>query len=102
MGGYWNFFPAPEGWGIVPMWGHARVIESKFPEIAVGERVYGYFPMASHLDVAPGRISAGCFIDLAEHRQPMSPIYNQNSPLAAAPEHDPSPDGDRNIGTALV
>ena len=22
---YWNFFPAPDGWGIVPMWGHATV-----------------------------------------------------------------------------
>jgi len=22
--GYWNFFPAPEGLGIVPMWGHAK------------------------------------------------------------------------------
>ena len=31
--GYWNFFPAPEGMGIVPMWGHARVIESNHPEI---------------------------------------------------------------------
>ena len=25
---YWDFFPAPEGFGIVPMWGHARVIEN--------------------------------------------------------------------------
>ena len=30
-----------DGMGIVPMWGHARVIESNHPEIAVGERVYG-------------------------------------------------------------
>ncbi|MBA4164751.1 MAG: DUF2855 domain-containing protein [Erythrobacter sp.] len=97
MVGYWNFFPAPEGWGIVPMWGHARVIESNCPEIAVGERVYGYLPMASHLDVVPGRISASGFIDLAEHRQPMSPIYNQYSRLAADPEHDPSCEGERMI-----
>ena len=43
--GYWNFFPPkadnPKGLGIVPMWGHAKVIESKSDEIAVGERVYG-------------------------------------------------------------
>ena len=37
--GYWNFFPADDGHGIVPMWGHAKVIESQHPEIAVGERV---------------------------------------------------------------
>lgn len=97
MVGYWNFFPAPDGWGIVPMWGHARVVESKCPEIEVGERVYGFLPMATHLNVIPGRISAGGFMDLAEHRQPMSPIYNQYARLAADPEHDPAHEGERMI-----
>jgi hypothetical protein len=94
---YWDFFPAPEGHGIVPMWGHARVIESRAPEIAVGERVYGYLPMASHLDVIPGRVSPGGFIDTAEHRQPMSPVYNSYTRLAADPEHDPAREAERMI-----
>jgi hypothetical protein len=94
---YWNFFPAPEGSGIVPMWGHARVIASNHPEIAVGERVYGYLPMASHLDVIPGRVSAGGFMDVAEHRQPMSPVYNSYTRLAADPEHDPAREAERMI-----
>ena len=42
--------------GIVPMWGHAKVVESNHPDIAVGERVYGYLPMGTHLDVVPGKI----------------------------------------------
>jgi hypothetical protein len=87
--GYWNFFPAPESWGIVPAWGHARVVASRHPEIAVGERVYGYLPMASHLIVEPGRVSPGLFRDMAAHRQPMSPVYNQYRRLAADPAHDP-------------
>ena len=95
--GYWNFFPAPEGKGIVPMWGHARVVESNSPDFAVGERVYGYLPMASHLDVIPGKVSASGFVDMAPHRQPMSPIYNQYSRLAADPEHDPAREGERMI-----
>ncbi len=95
--GYWNFFPAPDGSGIVPMWGHARVIESNSSDLAVGERVYGYLPMASHLDVVPGKVSASGFVDMAEHRQPMSPIYNQYSRLAADPEHDPAREGERMI-----
>jgi NADPH:quinone reductase-like Zn-dependent oxidoreductase len=94
---YWDFFPAPEGLGIVPMWGHARVIESRHPDIVVGERVYGYLPMASHLDVLPGRISAGSFSDTAAHRQPMSPVYNSYTRLAADPEHDPSREAERMI-----
>jgi hypothetical protein len=88
--GYWNFFPAPEGWGIVPVWGYARVVASAVPEIAVGERVYGYLPMASHLIVQPGKISAGLFRDMAAHRQPMSAVYNQYRRLAADPAHDPA------------
>ncbi len=99
--GYWNFFPVrgdvSGDKGIVPMWGHARVVESDCPDITVGERVYGYLPMATHLDVVPGKISASGFVDMAEHRQPMSPIYNQYSRLAADPEHDPAREGERMI-----
>lgn len=94
---YWDFFPAPHGWGIVPMWGHALVIESRCEGIAVDERVYGYLPMASHLDVLPGKITSSGFADTAEHRQPMSPIYNQYSRLAADPEHDPAHEAERMI-----
>ncbi|WP_353205692.1 DUF2855 family protein [Sphingomonas sp.] len=86
--GYWNFFPAPESWGIVPVWGYARVIASGVPDIAIGERVYGYLPMASHVIVQPGKISAGLFRDMAAHRQPMSAVYNQYRRLAADPAHD--------------
>ncbi len=85
---YWDFFPAPEGRGIVPMWGHAVVAASNAPEIAVGERVYGYLPMGSHVDVLPERVTAGGFTDASAHRQPMAVIYNQYSRLAADPEHD--------------
>lgn len=95
--GYWNFFPAPEGRGIVPMWGHAIVTESLCPGVGTGERVYGYLPMATHLDVIPGRIGTSGFVDTAAHRQPMSPIYNQYSRLAADPEHDPAREGERMV-----
>lgn len=74
--GYWNFFPAEEGWGRVPVWGYATVTASNHPDIAVGERLYGYLPMSSHLVVEPGNVAPGQFSDMAAHRQPMSPIYN--------------------------
>jgi hypothetical protein len=99
--GYWNFFPAPESWGIVPVWGHARVIATRVPEIVVGERVYGYLPMASHLIVRPGNIAADGFRDMAPHRQPMSPIYNQYRRLAADPAHDPARESERALFAPL-
>ncbi len=95
--GYWNFFPGEGEWGVVPMWGHAVVEASRHPDIALGERVYGYLPMAEHLDVLPGQVSPGGFIDAAAHRLPMSPIYNQYSRLAADPEHDPAREAERMI-----
>ncbi|MEP3422174.1 MAG: DUF2855 family protein [Erythrobacter sp.] len=99
--GYWNFFPPKadnaDGLGIVPMWGHAKVIESNSADIAVGERVYGYLPMGSHLDVVPGNVTAASFSDMTDYRQPMSPVYNNYTRLAADPEHDPARENERMI-----
>ncbi len=78
MIGYWNFFPvAREGWGQIPVWGFADVEASKADGIEVGERIFGYFPMATHLDVTPVRISARGFRDGAAHRTKLPPIYNE-------------------------
>ncbi|WP_299014394.1 DUF2855 family protein [uncultured Caulobacter sp.] len=82
---YWNFFPAPEGFGRVPVWGHARVEESRHPEIAVGQRFYGYWPMSTHLTVQ-ARAGKSGFLDAAPHRQPMAVIYNQ---YAAVGDEEP-------------
>ena len=98
--GYWNFFPPKteeDGMGIVPMWGHAVVTQSKHDEFAVGERVYGYLPMGTELDVVPGNVSAASFMDTTDYRQPMSPVYNSYNRLAGDPEHDPSRENERMI-----
>lgn len=50
--GYWGYFPAPEPWGLVPVWGFADVVASRHPDLPVGERVYGFFPTASHVLLA--------------------------------------------------
>jgi hypothetical protein len=95
--GYWNFFPAEPGQGVVPMWGHGVVEESRHGDIVVGERLYGYLPMGTHLDIIPGKISASGLTDMAAHRQPMSVFYNQYSRLTADPEHDPAYENERMI-----
>ncbi len=74
---YWNFFPAAEGQGRVPVWGFATVAESRAPGVEAGSRVYGYLPMSTDFVVQPGPSKNGVFVDLAAHRQPMSPFYNQ-------------------------
>jgi Protein of unknown function (DUF2855) len=99
--GYWQFFPADGDWGVVPVWGHATVTESRNSAIAVGERLYGYLPMGTHLDITPGKISDLSLFDVGAHRQSLSPIYNQYSRLAADPEHNPAQEAERELYAPL-
>ena len=90
MMGYWDFFPpADEGWGRVPAFGHAEIVESRCDGVEVGTRVYGYLPMASHVVFEPGRINTHSFHDMAAHRQAMSGVYNRYEITAVDPLHDP-------------
>lgn len=75
---YWEFFPTGLAeWGHVPAWGFADVIASDVAGIKVGERFYGYFPIASHLWMRPERVTERGFYDAAEHRQALTSAYNQ-------------------------
>ena len=72
---YWKFFPAPDGFGRTPVWGYADVVESRCEGVEIGQRVFGYFPMSTHLDVRPVRVSAAGFVDGAAHRMGLPPVY---------------------------
>lgn len=74
--GYWGFFPAPEGWGKVPVWGFADVIESASEDVPVGDRVYGFLPMAGEVVMRPGKVNAQRWIDIAPHRAELPALYN--------------------------
>src|SRR5436190_15906052 len=74
---YWDFFPVETGWGCIPVWGFAEVVASTSDACAVGERIYGYLPMASDLVVEPGRADPRGFADVAAHRAPMASAYNR-------------------------
>ena len=84
--GYWQFYPVEDGWGVVPGWGCGTVIQSSCGNIPEGERLWGYFPMASHAVLTPGNIHADYFVDVAEHRLELPPIYNQFRRTQAEPE----------------
>lgn len=87
---YWRFFPSgEEGWGIVPVWGFARVVQSSHPGVAVGERLYGYWPLAGSAVLQPDRLTAQGFRDATPHRAGLHAIYNQYSRCAADPFHVP-------------
>lgn len=73
---YWEFFPAREGWGIVPLWGFAEVVASRVGGVEPGSRFYGYLPSGSHLLVRPGRVDERGFRDASPHRETLPSPYN--------------------------
>ncbi|MDO8285523.1 MAG: DUF2855 family protein [Rhodoferax sp.] len=87
---YWQFFPVPDAgdgvaWGRIPVWGFGTVRASRHPDVAVGERLYGYFPMSSAVDLTPAKVSAGSFFDAAPHRAQLHAVYNQYMRCAVDP-----------------
>jgi hypothetical protein len=85
MMSYWNFFPAPEGWGRVPMWGFAEVEQSEAEGVEPGTRLYGYLPPSSHLAVTPTRANERGFIDASPHRAELPSAYHRYLATATDP-----------------
>ena len=73
---YWDFFPAAEGWGVVPVWGFGRVTASNVEGLAVGDRFYGYWPMADAVVLTPTKVTQRGFVDGAAHRRELPGVYN--------------------------
>lgn len=72
---YWGFFPTEEGWGRIPVMGYGEVVASAHDDIPVGERVWGFFPMSTHLKIQAGKVSPFSFKDISPHRAKHAPVY---------------------------
>ncbi len=91
--GYWDFFSPEGGAGRLPVWGFGTVTKSAADGVAVGEQLYGYFPLASRVRLTPGRVNRSGFIDVAPHRAGMPSVYDHYLRVAAlgdysAADHD--------------
>ncbi len=82
---YWSLFPAPSGYGQIPVWGFAEVLQSQHADIAVGERLFGYLPMATHLVIEAAGVTPKGLRDGAAHRQEVSPVYNTYTRVSGDP-----------------
>ena len=90
---YWGFYPTGDPTtGCIPVWGFGTVIESRCNGVEVGQRYYGYWPIAEEAVLQPQQLDARGFSDGAEHRRHLPPIYNQyvrcSTDPAYRPEHE--------------
>ncbi len=82
---YWDFFPAEDGWGRVPMWGFAEVERSEAEGVEPGTRLFGYLPPSSHLVVAPAGVDGAGFVDGSPHRAALPSAYHRYLATGADP-----------------
>ena len=90
---YWAFFPVGDAeLGCIPVWGFATVRESRAPGVEIGERFYGYWPMADEVVLGPVQIVGSGFVDEAAHRRALPGAYNHylrcSSDALYRPEHE--------------
>lgn len=99
MIGYWQFFPPfgenADGWGVIPVWGFAEIVASEVKGLPIGDRLFGYFPPASHLKMKPIAINEQRFIDGAAHRSQLPAGYNMYRRVQGEPNYNPKFDRER-------
>ena len=89
---YWDVFPAvesPTQWGRIPTWGFAEVVESQCADLAVGERLFGFLPMAAETIITPGKIDDRGVSDVAAHRHGLAGAYNRYQRASSDPVYHP-------------
>jgi Protein of unknown function (DUF2855) len=85
---YWDFFPAEDGWGRIPMWGFADVERSRAEDVEPGVRVYGYLPPSSYLVVTPAGGGRDGFVDASPQRAALPPTYQRYLATDADPFYE--------------
>lgn len=85
---YWDFFPTGDpDWGHMPVWGFGDVVMSNAEGVEVGERFYGYFPIASHIRMKAVRVKKRGFYDGSDHRLALTSAYNQYTRCSEDPAY---------------
>ncbi len=78
---YLKFFPdvSNEENGILPVWGIAKVTESKHPEIRAGQRFFGFLPAAEYVQIRPSSANSSGFTAERKQIKPEYGFYNSCS-----------------------
>jgi hypothetical protein len=91
--GYWDFFPTEAGWGRVPAMGWAEIVVSAHPQVPVGSRHYGWFPMSRYVQMTVSPAADGVRDD-SPHRAAHAPVYRAYVASDRDPFYEAGADGE--------
>ena len=88
---YFHFFPDADSadWGVLPVWGIARVNESRHDGVLVGTRFFGFFPAARFVTLAPVAVRETGFRVERANIPPEYALYNHYQRTDTDPFHLP-------------
>lgn len=72
-----DLYPAPDGLAHILCWGYGDVVYSKHRDVKQGERLYGFFPTASHAILTVGKTKPTGFTDIRPGREVVAPFYSE-------------------------
>ncbi|KAJ3271670.1 hypothetical protein HDV01_006449 [Terramyces sp. JEL0728] len=84
---YFDFFDTGNGSSHLPIWGFGTVVRSKNDHIKEGEKLYGYFPTASHIVFNPVSIQVDSFQVVRENLPADRVVYNTYYRQSVDPEY---------------
>ncbi len=79
---YWGFYPADAPWGRIPAIGIGTIVESANPDIAVGGRYFGFYPMATDVVINARRQGETGFRDVGRHRADHAATYTDHRDIS--------------------
>ena len=85
---YWGFFPTDARWGRIPAIGIGSIVESANPDVEVGGRYFGFYPMADELIVQAEHMADHGFRDVGPHRANHAATYTDFSDIVANDSFD--------------
>jgi len=87
--GYWDLYPATEGYGRPPVWGFGTIVESRAPDLQVGERLYGLWPISAQCVLRTDRVTETGFVETSSSRTARAAAYNHYLRIDGAPDFAP-------------
>lgn len=89
---YFEFFPfsAEPGWGVLPVWGIARVEATERQDVQTGARFFGFFPAARSVILTPADVRGGGFRVERAGIEPEYAVYHHYQRTEVDPLHLPA------------
>jgi hypothetical protein len=82
---YLESFPTDAPYARMPFWGFGDIVASAHPDLPVGERLYGFYPLSTYLLCQMDHVSAVSCRDMTSNRASIPGFYSDYARATAEP-----------------